>query len=145
MGRFGTLSVLSDSLLAPENTLPAFQAGIDSHAEYIEIDIHLTKDNVFIVMHDAPVNRTTNGRGKVRDLLLTDIVMPGTLQGTQLARALRDWVSDLPVVFMSGYASEATVHGNGLKPSDVRLMKPVSSLDLLSAVSKALRPVSEIE
>ena len=71
------------------------------------------------------------------DLLLTDIVMPGTLQGTGLAKALRERWPDLPVVFMSGYASEATVHGNGLRPEDIRLMKPVQRTDLLAAVAKA--------
>jgi signal transduction histidine kinase/CheY-like chemotaxis protein len=73
------------------------------------------------------------------DLLVTDIVMPGELQGTTLAKALRNLRPDLPVVFMSGYASEATVHGNGLRAQDIRLMKPVRREDLLRAVDKALR------
>ena len=73
------------------------------------------------------------------DLLLTDIVMPGTLQGTSLARELRAITSSLPVIFMSGYASEATVHGNGLRPEDIRLMKPVMRRDLLDAVARALQ------
>jgi PAS domain S-box-containing protein len=73
------------------------------------------------------------------DLLLTDIVMPGTLQGTGLAKALRKRWTTLPVVFMSGYASEATVHGNGLRPEDIRLMKPVQRADLLAALSKVLK------
>lgn len=72
------------------------------------------------------------------DLLLTDIVMPGSLQGTGLSKALRTIKADLPVVFMSGYAAEATVHGNGLRPEDIRLMKPVKRSDLLGAVAKAL-------
>ena len=72
------------------------------------------------------------------DLLVTDIVMPGNLQGTQLARALRETGPDLPIVFMSGYANEATVHGNGLRPEDIRLMKPVRRADLFAAVEKAL-------
>lgn len=75
------------------------------------------------------------------NLLVTDIVMPGDLQGTQLARALRERQTKLPVVFLSGYASEATVHGNGLRPADIRLMKPVRRVDLLAAVEKALRSV----
>jgi CheY-like chemotaxis protein len=74
----------------------------------------------------------------VIDLLLTDIVMPGKMQGTTLARALRDLRPNLPVIFMSGYAREATVHGNGLHPEDIRLMKPVRREELLSAISKAL-------
>lgn len=71
------------------------------------------------------------------DLLITDIVMPGTLQGTGLARAVREMDPDLPMIFMSGYAAEATVHGNGLRPEDIRLMKPVPRAELLKAVRKA--------
>lgn len=72
------------------------------------------------------------------DLLLTDIVMPGELQGTTLSRTLREVNPELRVVFMSGYAAEATVHGNGLRPEDIRLMKPVRRNDLLAAVQRAL-------
>ncbi len=74
------------------------------------------------------------------DALLTDIVMPGALQGTDLARAAREINPDLPVVFMSGYAREATVHGNGLHPDDIRLMKPVRKSDLIRALETALGP-----
>ena len=73
------------------------------------------------------------------DLLLTDIVMPGELQGTGLARVLRQQRHNLPVIFMSGYANEATVHGNGLRPEDIRLMKPVQRVDLLAAIERALQ------
>ncbi len=72
------------------------------------------------------------------DLLITDIVMPGVLQGTGLARELRAKRGDLPIIFMSGYAEEATVHGNGLRPEDIRLMKPVGRQALLKAVNSAL-------
>jgi signal transduction histidine kinase/CheY-like chemotaxis protein len=72
------------------------------------------------------------------DLLVTDIVMPGTLQGTTLAKAIRVLDPNLPMIFLSGYASEATVHGNGLRPEDIRLMKPVPKADLLLAISDAL-------
>ncbi|MCO6382402.1 PAS domain-containing sensor histidine kinase [Oceanicola sp. 502str15] len=72
------------------------------------------------------------------DLMLTDIVMPGTLQGTHLAREVRKLRTDLPIVFMSGYANEATVHGNGLRSHDIRLMKPVQRADLLAALNRAL-------
>ena len=49
------------------------------------------------------------------DLLVTDIVMPGELMGTHLAKAARLIKPELPVIFMSGYADEAQVHGNGLR------------------------------
>ena len=76
------------------------------------------------------------------DLLITDIVMPGNLNGPALAKACRDIQENLPVIFMSGYASEATVHGNGLTASDVRLMKPVLKTELLQAVKSCLEASS---
>ncbi len=75
------------------------------------------------------------------DLLITDIVMPGHLQGPGLARELRGLNPALPVIFMSGYARESTVHGNGLRESDIRLMKPVSKQSLIDSVQTALSNV----
>lgn len=72
------------------------------------------------------------------DLLLTDIVMPGTLQGTTLSNVLRERVPDLSVIFMSGYASEAEIHDKSIRPEDIRLMKPVRRAELLTAISKSL-------
>ena len=72
------------------------------------------------------------------DLLVTDIVMPGRLQGPGLAKEIRILQPSLPIVFLSGYAAEATVHGNGLQPEDIRLMKPVAKQDLLDVISRRL-------
>nr|WP_180287489.1 PAS domain S-box protein [Puniceibacterium antarcticum] len=68
------------------------------------------------------------------DLVLTDIVMPGQLQGPSLATACREIRPDAPFIFMSGYAGDATVSGDGLTAEDMRLMKPVSSAALLKAI-----------
>lgn len=67
------------------------------------------------------------------DLLLSDIVMPGGKSGPELAKACRELDPDLPVVFMSGYASEAVMHGE-LLPGDIKLMKPVAKAELLRAL-----------
>ncbi len=72
------------------------------------------------------------------DLLLTDVVMPGRLMGPMLARRLREHQPGLKVIFLSGYPNEAAIHGNGLRPEDIQLMKPVGSADLLRALAKAL-------
>lgn len=72
------------------------------------------------------------------DVVVTDVVMPGELQGPSLARKIRDLRWDTPFVFLSGYASETLVHGNGLRAQDVRLMKPVTRSKLLKAVQDAL-------
>lgn len=55
---------------APENSLPAFQ---QTNTWGVETDIHATKDGHWIVMHDADVDRMTNGSGKIKDLTLEEI------------------------------------------------------------------------
>ena len=72
------------------------------------------------------------------DLPLTDILMPGRLQGTDLARALRTSFPALKVVFMTGHAAKTAVHGNGLHPDAIRVMKLVLRADLLAAIHKTL-------
>ncbi len=64
--------------------------------------------------------------------------MPGELNGLALVRSIRAEAPDMPAVFLSGYAREATVHGNGLSPDDIRLMKPVDRLQLVEAIETAL-------
>jgi two-component SAPR family response regulator len=56
-----------------------------------------------------------------------------------LAKRAREHRPDLPVLFMSGYPREASIHGNGLLPDDQNLMKPVSLTDLANAISAALQ------
>jgi glycerophosphoryl diester phosphodiesterase len=58
---------------APENTLAAFKRAVALGATFIETDLQLTRDSRFVAMHDATVNRTTNGQGKVHDLTLMEL------------------------------------------------------------------------
>lgn len=58
---------------APENTLSSFDLARQMGAEFIECDVHLSKDKEVIVMHDERVERTTNGAGLIRDLKLSQI------------------------------------------------------------------------
>ncbi|MCY1719654.1 glycerophosphodiester phosphodiesterase family protein [Prolixibacteraceae bacterium Z1-6] len=57
----------------PENTIPAFNAAVKAGAQMIELDVWLTKDKQMVVLHDATVDRTTNGSGKISDLSLKEI------------------------------------------------------------------------
>ena len=52
---------------APENTIPAFQAAMDCGADFIELDVQLTKDKQLVVIHDDKLDRTTDGKGFVRN------------------------------------------------------------------------------
>ena len=49
-----------------ENTREAFAAAIACGCDMIETDIHMTRDNVLILMHDHAVDRTTDGTGLIR-------------------------------------------------------------------------------
>lgn len=51
--------------LAPENTLAAFDNGLSLGADGIELDVHLTRDGVAVVIHDPTLDRTTDGTGAV--------------------------------------------------------------------------------
>jgi PAS domain S-box-containing protein len=73
------------------------------------------------------------------DIIVTDIVMPGKLQGPQLVRAIRTIRRDIPVLFMSGYPHEANVHGNGVRETDISLMKPIRRGELLTAIDRLAR------
>lgn len=59
--------------LAPENTLGAFANAIRLGAEWVECDVHLSRDSAVVVMHDPTVDRTTDGHGELRDLSLADL------------------------------------------------------------------------
>jgi glycerophosphoryl diester phosphodiesterase len=57
----------------PENTLRSFVAAQDAGLDLIELDLHLSKDGALVVMHDADVDRTTDGRGPIADKTLAEL------------------------------------------------------------------------
>lgn len=58
---------------APENTIAAFHKAVELGADLIEMDVRETKDGHLVLMHDATVNRTTDGRGAVAAMTLAEI------------------------------------------------------------------------
>lgn len=59
--------------VAPENTLRSFIRAEQSGMDAIELDLHLSKDGALVVMHDADVDRTTDGRGPVAEKTLAEL------------------------------------------------------------------------
>ncbi|MEM7472708.1 MAG: ATP-binding protein [Pseudomonadota bacterium] len=132
---------------------PETQTTVEAHSSGKRILLVEDEDGVARVICQTlenagyKVELATNGDEGLRvftqsdaafDLLLTDVIMPGTLQGPALAKAIRDIDPDLPCIFMSGYAADATIHGNQQNASDIRLMKPVRRAELLEAVAATL-------
>ena len=58
---------------APENTLPAFDLAARQGADGIELDVHLTRDDQLVVIHDETLDRTTDGTGWVKDHTLAEL------------------------------------------------------------------------
>jgi len=72
------------------------------------------------------------------DLLLTDLVMPGTLSGRRLADEVMQHRPEMPVVFMSGYTEEAVVRQVRLDPGMHLLTKPFRKRDLARMIRSVL-------
>lgn len=60
-------------LIAPSNTMAAFDAAASLQVDVMELDIHLSKDGHLVVIHDNTVDRTTNGKGRVDALTLSEL------------------------------------------------------------------------
>lgn len=61
------------SAYAPENTIAAFELAIELDADALELDLRQTKDSVLVVLHDADVNRTTNGKGNAKNFTFEEL------------------------------------------------------------------------
>ncbi|WP_393099970.1 glycerophosphodiester phosphodiesterase [Streptomyces sp. LN325] len=57
----------------PENTLRSFIAAQNAGLDLIELDLHLSKDGALVVMHDADVDRTTDGSGPISEMTLAEL------------------------------------------------------------------------
>lgn len=91
----------------PENTMEAFRAAAMLGVDQLEIDVRVTRDNELVIIHDATVDRTTNGTGKVCDKLLCELRaldagahMGETHRGAQIPtfREFMDFVKELPAM-----------------------------------------------
>lgn len=58
---------------APENTLVSIRKAIALGADFVEVDVRKTRDGGLVILHDASVDRTTNGAGQVSEMGLEDL------------------------------------------------------------------------
>ena len=62
-----------DKKNAPENTVPAIMLAVEKGAQQIEFDVQRTSDGHLVIMHDATVDRTTNGSGEISTMSLKQV------------------------------------------------------------------------
>lgn len=79
-------------------------------------------------------------RGLPIDLVLTDIQMPGGMDGLELAQRVRSAKPDMPVLFMSGSIESERLHGTAFAETSVILGKPVRKAELAEAIERILKP-----
>lgn len=58
---------------APSNTIQAFRLALEQGADILEVDAHLTKDNVVVLSHDETIDRMSNGSGYIRGMTLAEL------------------------------------------------------------------------
>jgi PAS domain S-box-containing protein len=78
-------------------------------------------------------------RGETLDLLFSDVIMPGSMNGRQLADEARRRRPSLGVLFTSGYTEDAVIHHGRLDPGVLLLAKPYRKSDLARMIRQALR------
>jgi two-component system cell cycle sensor histidine kinase/response regulator CckA len=93
---------------------------------------------VFVAATATEAQRVFDEIGEAVDLLLTDVVLPGGVQGNDLARCLLKSRPDLPVLYMSGYTRDAIVHAGRLDEGVNYLAKPFTPGALATAVREVL-------
>ncbi len=62
-----------DQGVAPESTIPAFVAAVKAGAQQVEFDVQKTSDGKLVVIHDLWLDRTTTGKGNVKDVAFDEI------------------------------------------------------------------------
>jgi glycerophosphoryl diester phosphodiesterase len=80
----------------PENTFASFERGLELGADWIELDVHLSRDSALIVIHDETLDRTTNGHGYVKDHTLAELKMLDAGNGERIPtlHEVLDWAKN---------------------------------------------------
>lgn len=68
----------------PENTLRSFRTGCESNADVVECDVHLSKDGEIMVFHDNTLDRTSNGKGWIREYTVDELQRLDAGQGEKI-------------------------------------------------------------
>ena len=94
-----------------------------------------------VAVDDGPKALALLAEGQQRDvdLVLSDIVLTGPMNGIEVAQRLRADSPDLHVVFMTGYADKGMLSRNGLETGDELIRKPFTKGELVRFVQKAVR------
>lgn len=133
----------------PENTLVSFERGLELGADWIELDVHLSKDGALIVIHDETLDRTTNGHGLVRDHTLTQLRSLDAGNGQKLLTLdeVLDWARRRDTL-LDIEIKNAPVFYPGIEDKVVQAIYAAGMVDQLIVISfdhAAVKRVKELE
>lgn len=115
----------------PENTIEAFRAAIELGVDQLETDVRVTKDGELVLIHDATVDRTTNGTGNVCDLTLAELKALDAGNGTRIPTLIEfmELVKDHPTITLDIELKEYPTEGMEALSFDVcdRTLKIIDS------------------
>ncbi|TWD80075.1 glycerophosphoryl diester phosphodiesterase [Kribbella amoyensis] len=126
----------------PENTLRSFRRGVEAGCDEIELDLRVTADDRLVVLHDATVDRTTNGSGAVEDLTFDELRALDAGRGEQVPT----WEETIEAVDVRFQAEVKAARAVPLLVASLeadpelaaRTMVTSSHADILLAVRRAL-------
>jgi glycerophosphoryl diester phosphodiesterase len=127
----------------PENTLRSFKKALEIGVDAVELDVRKTKDNQLVVIHDADVKKTTNGKGLVSELTLKEIKGFSTEKGEKIPtlKETLDFLDKKAKILIelkeAGFEENvlSLVHEKGLQKNVV----------IVSFLEDALRKVRELD
>ncbi len=125
--------------LEPENTLRALTKGMEC-ADFVEVDVRMSKDGVPIIIHDRTLERTTNGKGLVKELTLEQLKELDAGKGEKIPtlREVLDLVKD------RGLLVEIKEAGSEGKICDTIKESGITNIMLVSFSPVSLRNAREL-
>ncbi len=122
----------------PENTLRALRKGMEC-ADFVEVDVRMSRDGEPVVIHDRTLDRTTNGRGFVRDFTLAQLkeLYAGKKERIPALQEVLDLVKD------KGLIVEIKEAGSEGKICEIIKKSGFSNIILASFSPQALRNAKE--
>jgi len=120
----------------PENTLASFERGIELGADWIELDVHLSRDGELIVIHDETLDRTTNGHGYIKDHTLAELRTLDAGDGEHIPTLdeVLSWASARGVT-LDIEIKNAPLYYDGIEASVVRLLDAHQMTDQVVVIS----------
>ncbi|MEC0584501.1 glycerophosphodiester phosphodiesterase family protein [Bacillus spizizenii] len=126
--------------LEPEHTVLSYKRAIQDKADFIEIDLRQTKDGKLVAIHDKDVERTTNGKGKVQELTLSQLKKFNAGKGQKIL-TIEEIIKEFGL--STNYYIETREDNNGNLVMEQELVDILNKYNLIAKHKVVLQSFSE--